>query len=111
MIGIDIGGTFTDLAAINTTSGVRFARKVLTTSKAPLTGVMRAVDQFELAAGVKTAGLSAVIHATTLATNTLLERKGAKAALITTRGFRDILETGREDRYDLFDLQIDPQPA
>ncbi|OWT57463.1 hydantoinase/oxoprolinase family protein [Candidimonas nitroreducens] len=111
IIGVDIGGTFTDLVAIDTTTGTRITRKVLTTPRAPLEGVAEALRQFEQASGTPVAKLDSLIHATTLATNTLLERKGAVTALLTTRGFRDILETGREDRYDLYDLQIDLQPA
>lgn len=110
MIGIDIGGTFTDLVAINPADGARLTRKVLTTPREPLVGVLSALKAFEETAGVAGDRMAAVIHATTLATNTLLERNGARAAMLTTRGFRDIIETGREDRYDLFDLQIDVQP-
>ena len=109
-IGVDIGGTFTDLVAIHATSGLRIVRKVLTTPREPLIAVLAALDEFERAAGASVADADEVIHATTLATNTLLQRKGARAALLTTRGFRDIIETGREDRFDLYDLQIELQP-
>ncbi|NBS65170.1 MAG: hydantoinase/oxoprolinase family protein [Betaproteobacteria bacterium] len=109
-IGIDIGGTFTDLVAIDLRTGEQVVRKVLTTPREPLEGVLAALDEFERSTGASLSSASEVIHATTLATNTLLERKGARTALLTTRGFRDILETGREDRFDLYDLQIELQP-
>lgn len=110
-IGIDIGGTFTDLVAIDTSNGSRISRKVLTTPSEPLKGVWNAIRLFEELSNVRIGAVESFVHATTLATNTLLERKGARAALFTTKGFRDILETGREDRYDLYDLQIELQPA
>jgi N-methylhydantoinase A len=105
-IGTDIGGTFTDFTVVDEVHGTITVEKCLTTPGAPEAAVLAGLDL--LAARFK--GLlprsTAVIHATTLVTNTILERKGAKTALLTTGGFRDILEMQREVRYDIFDMFI-----
>jgi N-methylhydantoinase A/oxoprolinase/acetone carboxylase beta subunit len=105
-IGTDIGGTFTDFTVVDDVHGTITVEKCLTTTGAPEAAVLAGLD---LLAG-KFADLlprsTAVIHATTLVTNTILERKGAKTALLTTQGFRDILEMQREVRYDIFDMFI-----
>jgi N-methylhydantoinase A/oxoprolinase/acetone carboxylase beta subunit len=109
-LGIDIGGTFTDLVLEDlTTRAVRTA-KVLTTHDELGRGVAEGVRQL-LSDRSEAARITSVMHASTIAANSLVERSGAIVALITTKGFRDIIETGREARYDLYDLQIDlPQP-
>jgi N-methylhydantoinase A len=103
-LAVDIGGTFTDLALEH--GGARHTAKVLTTPAAPEQGVMRGVAAILRAAGLAPADISIVIHGTTLATNALIERKGARTALITTEGFRDVLAMGNESRYDQYDLNI-----
>jgi N-methylhydantoinase A len=103
-LAIDIGGTFTDIVLRNQTSGELFVAKVLTQYPDPSLGVMVGVRQIFQDAKLNPKEVMRVIHGTTLVTNTLIERKGAKTALITTEGFRDALEIGREGRYDIYDL-------
>ena len=105
-LAIDVGGTFTDFVLIDDADGtVRFG-KVLSTpddpSKGSVAGAREALARYGIAAGA----VRDVIHATTVATNAVLERKGAVTGLITTRGFRDTLEIGREARYDIYDLDL-----
>lgn len=108
-VGIDIGGTFTDLVAIHHSTGQRLTAKVLTTPADPLVGVLRSLEDALTQEGVGLSEVGEIVHGTTLATNTLIERKGAKVGLLTTDGFRDVLAMGRADRYDLYDLQIGSQ--
>src|SRR5271166_4449966 len=103
-LAVDIGGTFTDLALEH--GGKRTTRKVLTTPAAPEQGVMEGVRTITRTAGVAAADIALIIHGTTLATNAIIERKGARTALITTAGFRDVLAMGNESRYDQYDLNI-----
>jgi len=103
-LAVDIGGTFTDLALEQ--GGRRWTAKVLTTPAAPEKGVLTGVAGILGDAGLAPADVGLVIHGTTLATNALIERKGARTALITTEGFRDVLALGNEARYDQYDLQI-----
>ena len=104
-LGIDIGGTFTDLV-LSGAAGERHALKVLTTPDDPSRAVVEGVSKLLSHATVKAAGVNRVVHATTLFTNALIERKGAVTGLITTAGFRDVLEIGRERRFELYDLNI-----
>jgi N-methylhydantoinase A len=106
--GVDIGGTFTDLVVVDESSGAVRVGKVLTTAKDPAHGVEEGVQALLDEAGIAAARVHAVAHGTTLATNAIIERKGARTALLTTEGFRDALEIGREGRYDMYDLLIDP---
>ena len=92
--GIDVGGTFTDLILVDDVTGEVKLAKVPTTVDNQAFGVLAALD----AAGADAAGLAAIIHGTTTTTNAMLERKIAKVGLITTRGFRDVLELGRRTR-------------
>jgi N-methylhydantoinase A len=103
-LAIDIGGTFTDLALEH--AGGLATAKVLTTPSAPEAGVMTGVETILAAAGLKPSDIELLIHGTTLATNAIIERKGARTALITTEGFRDVLALGNESRYDQYDLNI-----
>src|SRR5262245_545134 len=103
-LAVDIGGTFTDLALEH--DGRRTTAKVLTTPAAPERGVMEGVRAILRAARLEPADISILIHGTTLATNAIIERKGARTALITTEGFRDVLALGNESRYDQYDLNI-----
>lgn len=106
-LGIDIGGTFTDIVVYDTESGKSTSHKELTTSKAPYEGVIRGVRTLFERDGLSYAEVDRVIHATTLFTNALIERKGVATGLITTEGFRDTLEMAREHKYELFDLHIE----
>ena len=103
-LAVDIGGTFTDLAIEH--AGGRTTAKVLTTPTAPEMGVMTGVRTILAAAGLAPSDIQLVIHGTTLATNAVIERKGARTALVTTEGFRDVLALGNESRYDQYDLNI-----
>ncbi|WP_304813547.1 hydantoinase/oxoprolinase family protein [Falsiroseomonas sp.] len=108
-LAVDIGGTFTDVAVER--DGERWTGKVLTTPHAPELGVLNGVKLVMEKAGLTPADIALVIHGTTLATNAIIERKGARTALLTTAGFRDVLALGNESRYDQYDLNIDlPQP-
>jgi N-methylhydantoinase A len=109
-LGVDIGGTFTDLVVVDEATGSARVGKVLTNPKDVAHGVEEGIHALLNEAGVRPGEVRAVVHGTTLATNALIERKGAKTALITTEGFRDALEIGREGRYDMYDLFIDPPP-
>ncbi len=108
--GVDIGGTFTDLVVVDEASGAVRVGKILTTPKDPAQGVEQGLLALLAEAGVPAGSVIAVVHGTTLATNALIERKGARTALLTTAGFRDALEIRREGRYDMYDLSIDPPP-
>ncbi|MGH6915987.1 MAG: hydantoinase/oxoprolinase N-terminal domain-containing protein, partial [Geminicoccales bacterium] len=103
-LAIDIGGTFTDLV-VETARG-RTTAKVLTTSDSPERAVLEGVRGVLPAAGLIPAEVSLVIHGTTLATNAIIERKGARTALITTDGFRDVLAIGDEGRFDQYDVNL-----
>lgn len=110
-LGIDIGGTFTDFVLVDERDGRVFVHKVLTTSRDPTQGVMQGLR--DLLQEVDAGGdrIAITIHATTLITNALVERKGAVTALLTTEGFRDVLEMGTEVRYDIYDLFLErPEP-
>ena len=107
-IGVDIGGTFTDLVLVDEATGAVSVGKLLTTPKEPAQAVEQGVMTLLHEAGRGPASVAALIHGTTLATNALIERKGARTGLLTTAGFRDALEIGREGRYDMYDLFIDP---
>ena len=107
-VGVDIGGTFTDLVLIDERSGALAVDKILTTPKDPSQAVEAGLVRLLTEAGAAGGEVRTLIHGTTLATNAIIERKGAKTALLTTRGFRDALEIGREGRYDMYDLFIEP---
>jgi N-methylhydantoinase A len=103
-LAVDIGGTFTDLALEH--GGKRNTIKVLTTPAGPEQGVMAGVREILNSSGVAAVDIGIVIHGTTLATNAVIERKGARTALLTTQGFRDVIAMGNESRYDQYDLNI-----
>ncbi|MEZ5856331.1 MAG: hydantoinase/oxoprolinase N-terminal domain-containing protein [Hyphomicrobiaceae bacterium] len=106
-IGVDIGGTFTDVALVDETSGRIGVAKAPTTPANFAEGVLAALDMALQRYQVAAPQVGLLAHATTVVTNALLEEKGARAALITTRGFRDILELRRSARADLYDLNQD----
>jgi N-methylhydantoinase A len=103
-IGADIGGTFTDLVLDDEAGALFRIAKVLTTPEHPDEAVEQGIRGVLEQAEVPASGVAHVVHGTTLFTNALIERKGARTALITTRGFRDAIEIGREHRYDMYDL-------
>jgi len=105
-LGIDIGGTFTDVVAFEHASGRQVSRKVLTSHDDPARAVMEGIDAVLADKTLAAADCARLVHATTLFTNALIERKGAPTGLITTVGFRDVLEIGRERKYALYDLAI-----
>jgi N-methylhydantoinase A/oxoprolinase/acetone carboxylase beta subunit len=105
-LGVDIGGTFTDFTLVNECTGEVLVDKCLTTPHDPEQAVLAGIQKLAGRAPKFLATTGEAIHATTLLTNVAIERKGAKTGLITTKGFRDILEIAREVRYDLYDLFI-----
>jgi len=110
-LGIDIGGTFTDLVVFDHDEGVQSSRKILTTHDDPSRAVAAGVAALLRDGRVDPARIARVVHATTLFTNALIERRGAPTGLITTAGFADTLEIGRERKFDLYDLDIEkPEP-
>ena len=108
-LAIDIGGTFTDLAL--EADGRQVTAKVLTTPARPDEAVLEGIAAVMAEAGVRPEAVGLIIHGTTLATNALIERKGAKTALITTEGHRDSVEMAYENRFEQYDINIDrPDP-
>ena len=103
-VGVDVGGTFTDFVLVDEKRDVIFTGKQLTTPKDPSLAICEGVERITREAGVDMGDLDGIVHGTTLVTNTLIERDGATIGLITTEGFRDVLEVGHEMRYDLYDL-------
>ena len=99
-IGIDIGGTFTDLVALDEATGAMVDTKALSTPRDLLQGILRCVDQ----TGARLADCRLVIHGTTIGINALIERKGARTGLLTTAGFRDVLEIGRGNFLRMYDV-------
>jgi N-methylhydantoinase A len=108
-MGVDIGGTFTDV--VIEVEGKQFSTKVLTTYIAPENAIIDGLHQVCAKAGVAPSDIGQIIHGTTLATNALIERRGAKTALITTKGFRDVIEMRTESRFEQYDLNLTlPEP-
>jgi N-methylhydantoinase A len=109
--GFDIGGTFTDFVLLNTTTGDVHSYKALTTPRNPGEAVMQGWQELLTRTAATGADVENAIHGTTLITNALIERKGATTAMITTAGFKDVLEMAREMRYDIYDLlMVLPEP-
>ena len=110
-LGFDIGGTFTDFVMLEEATGKMHLHKSLTTPDDPSRAVVTGLSELFDVLGATGEDVSLAIHGTTLMTNALIERKGAPTALITTEGFRDILEMGTEMRYDVYDLYLEkPEP-
>ncbi len=108
-LGVDIGGTFTDV--VLELEQQQFSTKVLTTYAAPENAIIDGMQQVCAKAGVQPSDIDQIIHGTTLATNALIERNGAKTALITTEGFRDVIEMRTESRFEQYDLNLSlPEP-
>ena len=110
-LGIDIGGTFTDVVLLDEKNEKLTFGKTLTTYGDPTDGIVNGIQQVLSDNHVSGKDIRRVLHGTTLVTNAIIERKGAKTGLITTKGFEDVLEIGRELRYDIYDLNITmPKP-
>ncbi len=110
-LSVDIGGTFTDFSLLNLSTGEVSVNKVLTDPERPAEALMGGAGELLERMSLGFGELQVVVHSTTLATNAIIERKGAKTALLTTKGFRDVLEMGREQIYDLYKLQAQlPDP-
>lgn len=109
-IGVDIGGTFTDFVLLDQQSGALYNEKRLTTPDDPSRAVLEGIAHLMQTHKIAPDHIGQVIHGTTLVANALIERKGVKTALITTAGFRDVLEIGLEWRYDTYDLTLQLPP-
>jgi 5-oxoprolinase (ATP-hydrolysing)/N-methylhydantoinase A len=110
-VGFDIGGTFTDFILYDAAEGRVTLHKALTTPHDPSQAALEGLAELLSMRGLTHADVSEMVHGTTLVTNAVIERKGARLGLITTRGFRDILEMGTEQRYDIYDLFVQfPEP-
>ena len=107
-IGVDIGGTFTDIVALDGEGRLALA-KVPSTPKDLLDGIGAAVGKVLALAGAPPGDVERFIHGTTVATNAVLEQKGAVTAVLTTEGFEDVLEMGRQKRSRMYDLEMDPE--
>ena len=107
-IGVDIGGTFTDIAL--NVGETTYSAKVLTDQQSPENAVLDGIFKVTQQAGISLSDLDSIIHGTTLATNALIERRGAKTAFITTEGFRDVIEMRTENRFDQYDLNLKISP-
>lgn len=106
LLAVDIGGTFTDIVAVDLGSRQIWVEKLLTTFPDPSVGVLDGLRNLLETRCLSPERIRYVVHGTTLITNTLIERKGAKTALLATRGFRDAIEIGNEGRYDMYDLAL-----
>lgn len=110
-IGVDVGGTFTDFVMVDEARDLIFTGKRLTTPGDPSVAILEGTERLLAEAGTAIGEVDSIVHGTTLVTNTVIERKGARVGLITTKGFRDSIEMGGEIRYDLYDLFLErPEP-
>jgi len=108
-LGVDIGGTFTDV--VLEIDSRQYSAKVLTTYNAPENAILDGLNQVCEKSNINASDITQIIHGTTLATNALIERRGAKTALITTQGFRDVIEMRTESRFEQYDLNLNlPAP-
>ena len=105
-VGFDIGGTFTDFILYDAAQGQVTLHKALTTPHDPSQAALQGLEELLAMRGICHADVAEMVHGTTLVTNAVIERKGARLGLITTKGFRDILEMGTEQRYDIYDLFV-----
>ncbi|HWI38654.1 MAG TPA: hydantoinase/oxoprolinase family protein [Burkholderiales bacterium] len=110
VVGLDIGGTFTDVMMVDPGSGRSVRYKSLTTPADPAIGALDALQGVLREGKAAPEEVAVLLHATTLVSNALIERKGAHTALVTTRGFKDVIEIGREKKFDIYDLLLD-KPA
>ena len=110
VIGVDVGGTFTDFSAYDEETGQSHVYKVSSTPDKPGRAIVEGFKRMCAEKGLDPAGASRLAHGTTVATNALIQRRGGRIALITTKGFRDLLEIGRQVRPHMYDLQRDNPP-
>lgn len=110
-IGVDVGGTFTDFVLHDPARDLVATGKRLTTPDDPSEAIIAGTERLLQETGLSPADLHSIVHGTTLVTNTIIERTGATVGLFTTQGFRDQIEIGRETRYDLYDLFLEPAPT
>ncbi len=103
-LGIDIGGTFTDLVLLEEKTGKLYFGKTLTTYDNPSNGIISGTKELLTKYDVSASDLTRIVHGTTLVTNSIIERRGSLTGFITTKGFEDVLEIGRELRYDIYDI-------
>ena len=110
-VGLDIGGTFTDFVLYDAERRRIALYKCLTTPQDPSVAALQGLRELTAEAGVSLADVAEIVHGTTLVTNAIIERRGARLGLLTTQGFRDALEMGTEQRYDIYDLFLSfPEP-
>ena len=110
-IGVDTGGTFTDVVLVDEDSGEILVAKVATVPADPSIGCMNGIEKALASHGIDPGSIAFTVHGTTIATNTIIEGKGAKAGLITCEGFRDVLEIAYQTRPSLYDIFYDkPTP-
>jgi N-methylhydantoinase A len=110
-IGVDVGGTFTDFVLHDPARNLVATGKRLTTPDDPSEAIVAGIARLLEETGLKPGDLHSIVHGTTLVTNTIIERTGCKVGLLTTDGFRDSIEIGREIRYDLYDLFLEAPPS
>jgi N-methylhydantoinase A len=110
-LGVDVGGTFTDLVLHDPRRDLVRTGKLLTTPDDPSEAIVNGVVRLLAESGLTPADLHSIVNGTTLVTNTVIERTGATVGLITTHGFRDVIEVGKEIRYDLYDLFLEAPPT
>jgi N-methylhydantoinase A len=109
-IGVDVGGTFTDVCVFDENTGQVYVEKVASTAEDASIGICQGLNTVLDRIGASGQEISYLAHGTTVATNTLIQHNGARTGLLTTKGFRDLLEIGRQTRSSLYDLQIDKPP-
>ena len=110
-VGIDIGGTFTDFVLFDSNRQKLVLHKSLTTASDPSHGAMLGIEALLEKSNLELQEVTQVVHGTTLATNSIIERKGANLGFLATKGFLDVLEMGTEQRYDIHDLFLSyPEP-
>ena len=110
-LGVDVGGTFTDVLLVEEASGATWRAKTASTPSDQAVGVRNGIAKVCDEAGIALSDVAQVLHGTTVATNAILEYRGARTGLITTKGFRDILEIGRQIRARLYDVHLTkPRP-
>jgi N-methylhydantoinase A len=110
-LGVDVGGTFTDLVLHDPRRDLVHTGKLLTTPDDPSEAIVNGAQRLLRETGLVPADLHSIVNGTTLVTNTVIERTGAAVGLITTQGFRDVIEVGKEIRYDLYDLFLEAPPT
>ena len=111
LVGVDVGGTFTDFYAVNSDTGEQVVHKAASSPEDSSKTIVSGLDALAEKQGILIGELERFAHGTTVATNALIQRRGGRMALITTQGFKDLLEIGRQIRPKIYDLQADYPPA